>query len=782
MWNDTKNIMSRFKSIVLSITVLLCIIQQCEARCESNFIADNQKSRCVVDCKWGNPTCECESDYDECQFSLDIDELHSFTSYEILGDKRTLIRGSHGVIFNINSSGHAVPVPTFLPQKCRDFENNEDYNCTVPNWTNSLSFRLIIGVNGQLPGPHLIVDEGATVIVNVHNNLTQEGTSIHWHGMPQFNTPWMDGVGGITQCHINPLTSFQYIFKAVPAGTFWYHSHTGAQRGDGLFGSLIIRENAQTTNKVMSELSLNFGIGPFEDLPNIHTIIANDWASRTSHEEFILQNARTIFYPDTPLGIVPIPGIHDLYAPIHSYERSSSSFFPIHSHLINGRGRHPSVPYIQSRLSQFTVESSKTYRFRIIGAQKEPIYRLSIDGHKLTVVATDGYFIEPIRNVDYIMFHSGERYDFLLTANQTIGNYLIRLETIDSNITNGNPPYENLGFGTEAILHYKTAPGDGGIASSDYEAVSRASQQRVCSNPSLCRVVNCPFEYFHPSYYTECVNVGAFKLLIETPASELPSQTADYTFFFNFNFEAETDTSAINGRRFVSPPVPLLTQPEEFSKQAVICDRDTKCNPFDLHCICTHIVEVGYDETIDIVLSSRGRIPFSHPVHLHGHHFYVVKVGYPTYSNTTGFTDTQNSEIFCSDQSCTDTNCLPQQCTQPSWTGEIAPQISLSSRTPRKDTVIIPTFGYVVIRFVSNNPGSWLLHCHILRHTIEGMLLIINEASERQNPPPVNLQQCGNFRMETTEFYEKLEFIPSSAASIHASYLTLFLLLSLFFF
>lgn len=785
MMGENKNILSRFKWMTLLLTVLLST-QECDARCESSSNAAGERSRCVVDCKWGSPACECESNYDECQFSLDIDELHSFTSYEILGDRRTMVRGSHGVIFSINSTGHAVPVQTFLPQKCLNFENNEQYNCTIPNWTNSLSFRMFIGVNGQIPGPHLIVDEGTTVIVNVHNNLTQESTSIHWHGLPQFNTPWMDGVGDVTQCQINPLTSFQYIFKAIPSGTFWYHSHTGAQTGDGLFGSLIIRENANTRNKVMSELSSNFGIGQFEDKPELHTIIANDWSSRTALEEFILQNAKTIFFPETPLGIVPTPGI-GFYLPLLSYEMSCSAFFPIHSHLINGLGRHQSVPYIQSRLSQFTVEYNKTYRFRIIGAQKDPIYRFSIDGHKLTVIATDGYFIEPIRDVDYIMFHSAERYDFLLTANQTIGNYIIRLETIDCNITSGPPPYENLGLGTEAILHYRTAPGGERINSSEYETISNASAQRVCSSSSLCRVVNCPFQYFHPSYYTECINVGEFKLLIETPASELPSSqtTPDHRFFFNFNFESETETSSINGRQFLSPPVPLLTQPEEFNNQVIVCDRNAKCNPFDLHCICTHMVEVGYNKTVEFVMSSRGFVPYSHPIHLHGHHFHVVKVGYPTYSNVTGFFETPNSEIYCSDMNCSEPNCDSQYCTQPGWTNGNAPQISLTSKTPRKDTVIIPTFGYVVIRFVSNNPGAWLLHCHVQAHMLEGMSLIMNEAPDRQNPPPVGFEKCGNFRMETTEFYEKLEFVPSvpsSADRMFAGYYSIFLILSLFFF
>lgn len=43
-----------------------------------------------------------------------------------------------------------------------------------------------------------------TVIeITVHNNLTNfNGTSIHWHGIRQLNTNWMDGVSGVTECPI----------------------------------------------------------------------------------------------------------------------------------------------------------------------------------------------------------------------------------------------------------------------------------------------------------------------------------------------------------------------------------------------------------------------------------------------------------------------------------------------------------------------------------------------------------------------------------------------------
>ena len=61
--------------------------------------------------------------------------------------------------------------------------------------------------------------EGDTVVVNVENHLVNgEATTIHWHGMYQRGTQWMDGVPMLTQCPIAESASLQYTFVAQPAG------------------------------------------------------------------------------------------------------------------------------------------------------------------------------------------------------------------------------------------------------------------------------------------------------------------------------------------------------------------------------------------------------------------------------------------------------------------------------------------------------------------------------------------------------------------------------------
>lgn len=48
----------------------------------------------------------------------------------------------------------------------------------------------------------------------------EEGTTIHWHGIHQRNTSFMDGVPMVTQCPITKYSSFTYKFKAYPSGNF----------------------------------------------------------------------------------------------------------------------------------------------------------------------------------------------------------------------------------------------------------------------------------------------------------------------------------------------------------------------------------------------------------------------------------------------------------------------------------------------------------------------------------------------------------------------------------
>lgn len=99
-------------------------------------------------------------------------------------------------------------------------------------------------------------------------------------------------------------------------------------------------------------------------------------------------------------------------------------------------------------------------------------------------------------------------------------------------------------------------------------------------------------------------------------------------------------------------------------------------------------------EWIDIVLNNMD--DKGHPFHLHGHNFYVLESHAP---RRVGAYDLYN----------------PFDAKPPAG----GPMNLVNP--PKKDTVYVPSMGYVVLRFKADNPGLWLLHCHILWHQSVGM-------------------------------------------------------------
>lgn len=72
--------------------------------------------------------------------------------------------------------------------------------------------RPVIGINGQWPCPQIDVDLGDYLIVTIHNNLGNESTGLHWHGLNQYGHATMDGSAGTAQCPVPPNSSFTYSF------------------------------------------------------------------------------------------------------------------------------------------------------------------------------------------------------------------------------------------------------------------------------------------------------------------------------------------------------------------------------------------------------------------------------------------------------------------------------------------------------------------------------------------------------------------------------------------
>ncbi len=77
--------------------------------------------------------------------------------------------------------------------------------------------------------------------------------------------------------------------------------------------------------------------------------------------------------------------------------------------------------------------------------------------------------------------------------------------------------------------------------------------------------------------------------------------------------------------------------------------------------------------------------PAAHPMHMHGHNMYVLKVG-------------------------------PGQ-----WDGKI-----VNPQNPqRRDVQTLPAFSHMVVQIDADNPGVWPFHCHIAWHVSQGLYINI---------------------------------------------------------
>lgn len=241
----------------------------------------------------------------------------------------------------------------------------------------------------------------------------------------------MDGSAYVTQCPIAPGNSFLYNFTAGhQVGTFWYHSHYGAQYCDGLRGPLIIRD---PEDPYLSSYDVDDG-GSSSYLLELGRRRSDSFSNRVNHHHFdgLVSQPVTnvILYPERHRYHVPSPQVH-------------RQIFPA-SVLINGIGCYNND--CENPHAIISVQPNKRYRFRLLNMACKPNYLFSIDDHNLTIIEVDGNYVEPY-TVDSIQIHAAQRYSFILHADQLVDNYWVH--AVPNQATNAS---------TRAILRYTSAP------------------------------------------------------------------------------------------------------------------------------------------------------------------------------------------------------------------------------------------------------------------------------------------------------------------------------------
>ncbi|XP_072045969.1 uncharacterized protein [Amphiura filiformis] len=547
--------------------------------------------------------------------------------------------------------------------------------------------RPIVTVNRQIPGPPIEVCEDDDIEVKVWNRLgNSEGTTIHWHGIHQRDTQYMDGAAMITQCPISAQSSFTYNFKASPAGTRWWHSHSNQQRQDGAFGAFIIK---QAPERDVQSALYDYDLSE-------HVVFLQDW-----HHEPTVSNVAA--FP---------PRTNDQDAMI-----------------INGKGvfvefsKDGEIAYTPREV--FNVEKGKRYRFRVIGNNVCHVF-IHAQDHNLTVIATDGNPIKPIV-VDRIGLVSGERYDFVLTADKDVGNYWFRLATTEGACAAVQEDF--------AILRYDGAPeeepsepylddGDEGVylnPKSEFENPDAPDLDQIDAVTTDERIYGEPDVRY---YMAVAVGINTVSRWGMYDPKDYPNpELTDFA----------RATRQLNYVSFKRPPSPLLSQLDDVPKED-FCDADetlaARDDCINQYCTCTQMIKVDLGQLVEIVFVAEDFFGADHPMHFHGYNFRVVAIGKLPRGTTVD-----------------DVIQLDQQ-------GNITRKLE---NAVEKDTVQVQGDGYTIIRFKAGNPGWWLLHCHKIFHIADGMTIAVQVGEQSDLPPvPEDFPRCGSWSPEGDEAgYEK---------------------------
>jgi iron transport multicopper oxidase len=106
------------------------------------------------------------------------------------------------------SSFIALALATIAKADSKTFTWSVDWVTAAPAGVS----RSVIGINGAWPCPTIDVQKGDTVIIHLTNNLVNQTTGLHFHGISQVSTNWMDGPSMVTQCPIAPGKTMTYQF------------------------------------------------------------------------------------------------------------------------------------------------------------------------------------------------------------------------------------------------------------------------------------------------------------------------------------------------------------------------------------------------------------------------------------------------------------------------------------------------------------------------------------------------------------------------------------------
>ncbi|KAI1330870.1 multicopper oxidase [Xylariaceae sp. FL0255] len=491
-----------------------------------------------------------------------------------------------------------------------DFVVSEHQNWLGPDGVVKEEVMLI---NGQFPGPVIYADWGDTIVVNLTNNLTINGTSMHWHGIRQYHSNLQDGANGATECPLAPGQTKTYTFQATQYGTTWFHSHFSAQYGDGVVGSMLINGPA-TAN-----YDIDLGVFPISDY----------------------------YYITEAQGVI--------------YTQNNAAPPASNNILFNGTNINPTNPSL-GEYAVVTLTPGKRHRLRLINPSLEHNYQVSLVGHQLEVIQTDFVPIVPV-TVDSVFLGVGQRYDVIINATEATDNYWFNVTLSATGLCGSSD-----NSAPAAIFRYAGAND------------TLPTTQGTKPEDSLCSDANS-----WTPYLASNVNATAF-----------------------------TPTQAVKDNLPVELDMPPLSSTVQWfvNSSSMLIDWEYPILDYVLNQTAwptdQNVVMVNETNAWSFwVIQNLSPIP--HPMHLHGHDFYLL-----------GRSDPLDVPL-----SLEELLTLLKLGELGSLTQVFNPATDiglLNFENPvRRDVTILPALGYIVLAFLTDNPGNWLFHCHIAWHVSGGL-------------------------------------------------------------
>ncbi|KAG1339015.1 Laccase [Cocos nucifera] len=375
--------------------------------------------------------------------------------------------------------------------------------------------------------------------------------------------------------------------------------------------------------------------------------------------------------------------------------------------LINGQ---PGDLYNCSRedTTVIPVASGETNLLRIVNAALNNELFFTIAGHKMTVVAADAAYTKPF-TTSVLKMGPGETTDVLVTTNQPRGRYYIAARAF---ATAQGVPFDNTT--TTAILEYNGnwpttkiqagTPPKFPVLPAFNDTATAAAYDAGIKSPHRINLPGPVDEYL---FYT--VGLGLFNCPPEKQCGG-PNNTRFGASMNNvsFTFPRYSILEAYYQRKHgvfaanfpAIPPVQFDYTAKNISRALQQPARGTRLYP------------LKYGSVVQLVMQGTNIFAGEeHPMHIHGYQFYVLAAGFGNFDPRR---DTARFNLV---------------------------------DPPLRNTVGVPVNGWAVIRFVANNPGVWLVHCHLDVHLTWGLataFLVENGVGELQSlePPPADLPKC----------------------------------------